>query len=156
MNNQVFKRLLDCIKNEQDIFEALVSADNSSDLNVNSSEIINYLEFSKEDNALSGPIVGNIIITEGDILSVLRIIHDLILHNGTFTLFINSDNLGTITYLIEKVNKIYQELNVNVTINLDYSKNYNSHLNSLVTIIGSADFVKTASKDFKNPNQLIM
>ena len=66
------------------------------------------------------------------------------------------DNLGTITYLVKLANKVYQELNINVVLEIDYSKNYNRYLNELVTIIGSDDFVKTTSIDFPNANQIIL
>ena len=156
MNNNVYKRLLEIIKNEEADFKTLVDADNIFDLNVTSEDILNFLEFTQAENVLNAPIVGNTLITEGDILSVLKIIHDIINYSGKYILYINDDNLGTNTYLVKLANKIYQELNINVILELDYSKNYNRYLNELVTIIGSDDFVKTASIDFPNANQIIL
>ena len=156
MNNNVYKRLLEIIKSEADDFKTLVDADNIFDLNVTSEDILNFLEFTPAENVLNAPIVGNILITEGDILSVLKIIHDIANYSGRYILYINDDNLGTITYLVKLANKIYQELNINIILEIDYSKNYNRYLNELVTIIGSEDFVKTASIDFPNANQIII
>ena len=147
MNNNVYKRLLEIIKSEAADFKTLVDADNIFDLNVTSEDILNFLEFTQAENVLNAPIVGNILITEGDILSVLKIIHDIANYSGRYILYINDDNLG---------NKIYQELNINIILEIDYSKNYNRYLNELVTIIGSEDFVKTASIDFPNANQIII
>ena len=156
MNNNVYRRLLEIIKSEEEDFKTLVDADNIFDLNVTSEDILNFLEFTQTENVLNAPIVGNILITEGDILSVLKIIHDIENYSGKYILYINDDNLGTITYLVKLANKVYQELNINVVLEIDYSKNYNRYLNELVTIIGSDDFVKTTSIDFPNANQIIL
>ncbi len=156
MNNNVYKRLLEIIKSEEADFRTLVDADNIFDLNVTADDILNFLEFSSQDEILSAPIVGSILITEGDILTILKIIHDIVNYSGKYILFINDDNLGTNTYLVKLANKIYKEYNLNVEIELDYSKNYNHYLNELVTIIGSEDFVKTSVGDFQNANQIIL
>lgn len=156
MNNIIFQRLLSIINNKKEEFNTLVEADNINNLNVTSEEVINYLEFTTNELLLKGPIVGNIIITEGDVLSILKIIHDLVNYEGEYLLYINDDNIGTITYLITLANKIYEELNLNIKITLDYGKNYNKYLNELVTIIGSNNFVETASHDFTNTNLIIM
>lgn len=156
MNDSVYKRLLQCISEEKESFDMLISADNVLGLNVTSEDIINFLEFTPKGNLLNTSIIGNIIITEGDILSVLKLVHDLINYEGEYILYINDDNLGTITYLVSRANKIYNELNLNITINLDYSENYNHLINNLVTIIGSEDFIETASVDFNNANKIIV
>lgn len=156
MNNVIYKKLLTIIKDEKESFDMLIEADNILGLNVTSDDISNYLEFTSNEKILNSPIVGNIIITEGDILSILKIIHDIVFYEGEYILYINDDNLGTNTYLVSRANKIYQELDINVKITIDYSENYNAHLNSLVTIVGSENFVRTASNDFKNFNQAIV
>ena len=114
-----------------------------------------YLEFTNTDKLLSNNIMGNIIITEGDVLSVLKLIHDLVYYNGEYILFINDDNRGIITYLVKRANQIYNELGINVNLKIDYNKNYNSYINNAVTIIGSNDFVNTACKDFTNYNIIV-
>ncbi len=157
MNNyNIYKKLLTVINNEYEAFQTLVNADNSLGLNVTCDDIINYLEFSPQYMFSDSPIAGNILITEGDILSILKIFHNLINYEGEFILYINNDNPGTITYLVTKMNEIYKNLNINIVIKIDYSNNYNDYLNSLVTIIGSEEFVETAKKDFKNANQVIV
>ena len=155
-NNSVYKRLLEIIKSEENDFKTLVDADNILGTSVTSEEILNYLEFTQDENVLNAPIVGNILITEGDILSILKIIHDIVNYSGKYIIHINDDNLGTNTYLVKLANKIYQELKVNVILEIDYSKNYNKYLNDLVTIIGSDNFVKTVAFDFPNANQIII
>ena len=155
-NNNVYKRMLEIIKSEEADFKTLVNADNVLGNSVTSEEILNYLEFTQDENVLNAPIVGNILITEGDILSILKIIHNIVNYSGKYIIHINDDNLGTNTYLVKLANKIYQELKVNVVLEIDYSKNYNKYLNELVTIIGSDNFVKTVSYDFPNANQIII
>lgn len=157
MNNiLIYRKLLDVIKDEEEAFKILVNADDSLGLGATYDDIVCYLEYSLEEKTLKGPIVGNIILTEGDVLSTLKIVHDLVFYEGEFTLFINEMNIGVNTYLIERVNKIYQDYNLDLHITIDYSKNYNNYLENLVTIIGSEDYVKTTMKDFSNPNQIIV
>lgn len=156
MNNFIYNRLLEIIAEEKEAFDTLISADNVLGLNVSSDDLIDFLEFETSEKILKAPIIGNVIITEGDILSVLRVIHDIIYYEGEYILYINNDNVGTITYLINRANKIYQEANINIKIKIDYSDNYNAYLNSLVTILGSENFVKTSETDFKNPNKIII
>ena len=155
MINNVFNKLLEYINLEQDAFNTLINADNTLGLNVTVDDIYNYLEFTNTDKLLSNNIMGNIIITEGDVLSVLKLIHDLVYYNGEYILFINDDNRGIITYLVKRANQIYNELGINVNLKIDYNKNYNSYINNAVTIIGSNDFVNTACKDFTNYNIIV-
>lgn len=156
MNNAIYKRLIGYINEENDAFKTLVDTDNVLGLNVTVDDIMNFLEFTNAELTLSGPLVGKVLITEGDVVTILKIIHDLPAYEGEYTLFINGDNIGVITYLVDRTNKIYDDLKCNVKINIDYSDNYNNYLNSLVTIAGSDDFVKSAAKDFKECNQIIM
>lgn len=152
----IYKRLLEYINNEKESFETLISADNVLGLNVTSEDIFNYLEFHSNGRELNSPIIGNIIITEGDILSVLKIIHDITNYNGEYILYINEDNIGTITYLVSRANMIYKEFSINVNIRLDYNENYNAYVNNLVTIIGSEEFVNTAGDDFPSGNKIVV
>ena len=156
MSNNIYKRMLEIIKSEEEDFKTLVDADNILGLNVTPEDIINYLEFTQDENVLNESIIGNILITEGDILTVLKIIHNIVNYSGKYIIHINDDNIGTNTYLVKQANKIYQELNLNVALEIDYSKNYNKYLNELVTIIGSDDFVKTVSMDFPNAKEIII
>ena len=158
MNNVfIYRKLLDYLKEEEEAVKILINADNELGLLPTYDEVVEYLEYSFEEKTLSGPLVGNIFLTEGDILSTLKIVHDLVNSpEGKYTLFINEMNIGLNTYIVDKVNKIYDEYNLDLKINLDYRKNYNQYLNSLVTIVGSEDYVMTASKDFKNANQIIV
>ncbi len=153
-SNNIYKRLLQILNIERENFKILIDADSILGLNVLEEDIINYLEFASNDNAIKAPIVGNIIITEGDIISILKIIHDITHYEGVFTLYINYDNMGTIAYLINRANKIYQELNLNVKIEINFAENYNQYLNELVTIIGSEKFVNIAGIDFPNANKV--
>jgi len=153
MKNNINARLLEIILNDKDNFEILITADNELGINVTSNEIINYLEFSK-DSFINDKINGNTIITEGDILSVLKTINILKNYAGNYTIFINDDNLGTITYLIKIANMIYEENGLNVKLVVDYSDNYNSYLNTPVTIIGSETFIKECKSDFENAHTI--
>lgn len=156
MNNSIYKKLLNKIQEELESFNMLIDADNVLGLNVGVEDIINYLEFASDDNSLNGPILGNIIITEGDILSILKIINDLKNNTGDYILYINNDNIGTNTYLISRGNKIYKDLGINVNIRIDYSDNYNEYLDELVTVIGSEKFIKESEQDFSNANHIIV
>lgn len=155
MINDVNSKLLEIIKTEREAFDTLINADNVLGLNVTSTDIISYLEFSTSNDILNYPIIGNVIISEGDLITILKVIRELVNYEGKYTLYINDDNVGTITYLVKRANSIYKELNINLEIEIDYSKNYNKYLNKLVTIIGSEDFVETASKDFENANKIV-
>ena len=152
----IYIKLLEKIINEKESFDLLTDTDNTLGLNVTSEDIINYLEFSREGNELNGPLIGNIIITEGDILSILKIINDLKNYCGEYILYINNDNAGTITYLVKRANEIYKELEINVFIKIDYSDNYNAYLNELVSIIGSEEFILESEADFSNANHIIV
>lgn len=156
MENNFYIDMLKYISAEREAFDKLVSTDNVLGLNVSSDDIISYLEFAREDDNIKNPIIGNIIITEGDVLSVLRIIYDIMNYEGEYTLYINEDNVGTITYLISRANILYKEYKLNLFLKIDYSENYNKYLDEIVTIIGSYEFVSVASKDFKSANKIIM
>ena len=90
-NNNVYKRMLEIIKSEEADFKTLVNADNVLGNSVTSEEILNYLEFTQDENVLNAPIVGNILITEGDILSILKIIHNIVNYSGKYIIHINDD-----------------------------------------------------------------
>jgi len=156
MNNSIYKRLLNKIIEENESFNMLIDADNVLGLNVTVEDIINYLEFASDDNSLNGPILGNIIITEGDILSILKILNDLKNNTGEYIIYINNDNIGTVTYLVSRANKIYKDLGLELVIKIDYSDNYNEYLESLVTVIGSEAFIKESELDFSNANHIIV
>lgn len=156
MKNKVYQKLLDVIKNELGSFDTLISADNVLGLNVTSEDVINFLEFSNTDKVLSAPIIGNILITEGDVLSVLKIISDLQYNTGEYVLYINNDNVGTNTYLVNRANKIYQELGIELVIKIDYSDNYNAYFDSLVSIVGGNIFNSECETDFSNANHIIV
>lgn len=156
MNNSIYRMLLNKIEEEKESFDMLIDADNVLGLNVSSDDIINYLEFASDDKSLNGPILGNVIITEGDILSILKIINDLKNNTGEYILYINNDNIGTISYLISRANKIYKDLGLDLLIKIDYSDNYNEYLDTLVTVIGSDVFIKESEIDFNNANHIIV
>ena len=156
MNNSIYRMLLNKIEEEKESFDMLIDADNVLGLNVSSDDIINYLEFASDDKSLNGPILGNVIITEGDILSILKIINDLKNNTGEYILYINNDNIGTISYLISRANKIYKDLGLDLLIKIDYSDNYNEYLDTLVTVIGSDAFIKESEIDFNNANHIIV
>lgn len=154
--NSVTCNLLNKIILEREDFDILVNADNSIGLNVTSEDIINFLEFTTDDQVITSPIIGNIIITEGDILSVLKTILSLSKYEGNYKIFINEDNMGTNAYLVSRANDCYKELNLNIEIEIDFNENYNKYVNDMVTLIGSKDFIETASVDFNNPNKIIV
>lgn len=156
MKNKIFIKLLDYIYKDKEVFDASVKADNTLGINISSNDIVDYLDYSFEDLTKTDQIRGNVIITEGDVESVLRAIKDLENYKGDYILFINKDNMAIISYFIKRANDIYKELNIPVKILIDYSDNYNKYINELVTIIGKETFINTVSKDFKNSNLVIV
>lgn len=154
--NNFYIRLLKFISEDREDFNMLVDTDNTLGLNVTSDDIINYLEFGINNDIFKSPIIGNVIVTEGDILSTLKIISNLTKYEGEYILYINEDNAGTITYLVTRANLIYKEMNLNLNITIDYSENYNKYLDKIVTLIGSKEFLNTASKDFTKANQILV
>lgn len=154
--NNVFVALYNKILSDKDDFNLLMKVDKIINLNIGVDEILNFLEFSNDIKNLNGDINNNIIITEGDVISILRIIHDLAYNTGYFLLYINDDNKAIITYIVKNANSIYKELNIEVEIKIDYSKNYNNYLENDVTIVGSEVFVNTAKEDFANCETIIV
>lgn len=153
---QIYNELRQIIDKYYKDFVRLVNKDNTLGLNVSPEEVISYLEFSSDESFLSSPIVGNIIITEGDILSTLKVIKTLTKYDGSYLLYINGDNLNLNTFFIRMANMLYMKLGINVKIKLDYSKNYNSYLGALVNLVGSNNFVTSAKEDFSSANQIIV
>lgn len=157
MENSFYDRMLDVISGEREAFDILVSADDVNGYGVKSSEIINFLEYSSNEQfMLKDKIFGNILITEGDIMSILLILNDLCSYNGEYLLYINNTNMGTITYLVKVANHIYESVGLNVHLQIEYSKNYNNYINEDVSIVGCEELVMAASKDFNNPKKIII
>ena len=156
MNNSIYKNLLLKIIEEKQGFDVIINADNVLGLNVTSEDIINYLEFAPDTNSLNGLIVGNIIITEGDVLSIIKLINDLKIYTGEVTLYINDDTIGTNTYLAKTATDIYNNLELDLKIVVDYSNNYNAYVKSMVTIIGSKTFIEECENDFTNANKIVV
>ena len=156
MSNDIYSIILKIIMEQQREFIAIVNADNVMGLNVNSQDIIDYLEFNSSSELLTNNIIGNILITEGDIITTLKIIHDLVDYHGNYVLYINGDNKGTISYLVTIANRIYDEYGIDVHITIDYDDNYNNYLNKQVNIIGSSNFVNTAYQDFKEYQLIVV
>ncbi len=155
MNNNVYELLLNNISLNNELFNEIVNLDNTLGLNATYDDIIDYLEYSFVDNELPSEINSKIIITEGDILTILKILHDLVYYKGEFIIYINSDNMLTINYLVNVANNIYEKNLLDVRIRIDNSNNYNKYLDSNVIIIGSSNFVNTAYQDFNNYNLII-
>ena len=51
---------------------------------------------------------------------------------------------------------IYQELGLDLKLEIDYSDNYNALLNELVTIVGSEEFILETNEDFPNANHIVV
>ncbi len=154
--NEIYNQLLQVINYDREAFDKVVYADNPSGIGINSNDLIEYLEFSINEDYLNHEIKTKVIITNGDVYTTLKIIHDLAFEKGIYILYINDNNVSTNYYFVSMVNKIYEKLNINVNINIDMRKNYNDYLNEEVTIIGSSNFVREAKKDFTKANVIII
>lgn len=153
MRVELIKKLLEYISTEREPLEILLKSDNEYEP-VCISDITNSLVSIANEEPLE--IKNKKLLTEGDILTILRIICSLISYTGDYILFINETNMGFITYIVDRANTIYESLNLNVKINIDYSKNYNSYLASTITLIGSEDFINTSKPDFINPELIYL
>ena len=151
MNSLIFAKLLEYIYNDGDAFDTLLRLDKIEEKD----NIIAFLN-SRNSLLVTSPIIGNRILTEGDIYMTLRIINSLYLYQGEYILFINDENKATNAYLVKRANDIYTSLGLDTTINIDYAKNYNKYLESYVTLIGSEDFILTSRADFPYGNYIII
>ena len=147
MNNGIYDVLLEYLTNDLENFSKLLNLDNPLGLGPTVDDILEYLEFTNTETVL---------ITEGDILSVLKIVHDISFLEGDFLLYINAENEAIISYLIKIVNKIFIDYDLKLRIKIDYDLNYNAYKDAPVTIIGSEEFVNTAGKDFQNKEIIIV
>ena len=154
--NEVYNKLLEIINNDRISFDKVVNNDNKMGLGITAEEIINYLEFSINEDYLKAEIKENIIITNGDVYGILKIIHDLAFEKGKYILYINANNISTNYYFIKMANKIYEALDINVKIKEDLSSNYNKYLNSKVILIGSQRFIDEAKGDFNNASIIVI
>jgi len=144
MNNEVTKELLKNIDNDRESLNIIL--ENDRIYNPLKLDDLIRLIYINKDSFL--PFNGHTLLTEGDIEAIIKIIISLTRQEGNYILFINHSNIGTITYLIKAINKIYERLGINVFIEIDYSRNYNFYMNDHVTLIGSKDFVNTSKHDF--------
>ncbi len=154
--NDFYEKLLIKIEDNIDNFKTLISLDNALGNNFNIEDIINFLKFPKDFNFISDKIIGNILITEGDIFTIIKLLQKLSNLEGNYILYINNFNEATNSFLVMISNKIYKEMNKNINITIDYDQNYNKYLNEMVNIIGSEEFVNTAKKDFSHYNEVII
>ncbi len=156
MNNGIYDVLLEYLTNDLDNFSKLLNLDNPLGLGPTVDDILEYLEFTNTETVLEKEINNKVLITEGDILSILKIVHDLAFLEGDFLLYINAENKAIISYLIKIVNKIFVDYDLKLRIKIDYDLNYNAYKDTPVTIIGSEEFVNTAGKDFNNKELIIV
>ncbi len=154
MNNGIYELLSQKIINNIDEFNNLLNLDNPLGLEPTTNDILEYLEFTNTETVLNDNNFNNVIITEGDVLSTLKIIHDLSFYEGSYILYINDNNKAINTFLIRLACQIYNEYELNIKIKIDYSKNYNDFLEVPVTLIGSEEFINAAAKDFVNCNKI--
>lgn len=152
MNNIIFTKLLEYIYDDEDALTTLLQADQLKEKD----NIIAFLNSCNTSSYLTSPIIGNSILTEGDIYTTLKLINDLALYQGEYTLYINDENKATNAYLVKRANDIYASLGIEVTIIIDFAQNYNNYLGSPVTLIGSEDFVLTSKEDFPYGNYIIV
>lgn len=154
--NEIYNNILEIINKNRKSFDIVVSADNLNELNITSEEIINFLEYSVKEEYLSDEIKTKVIITNGNVLCTLKIIHDLAFEEGNYILFINEENVSINYFFVDIVNVIYRKLKINVQIKLDLNINYNKYLDKDVTLIGDETFINEAKNDFQNVSTIIV
>ena len=121
--------------------------------NLNPNEKLSkFLKDNTINRFFSSPIIGNIIISDGDVYNTLKIINDLAFLKGNF-LLLTKGNIND--YFIKRANNIYQDLNLNVSLELKNIEDYSLYLDSYLTIIGNEEFVLRIKDSFKYSNYII-
>lgn len=121
--------------------------------NLNPNEKLSkFLKDNTINRFFSSPIIGNIIISDGDVYNTLKIINDLAFLKGNF-LLLTKGNIND--YFIKRANNIYQDLNLNVSLELKNIEDYSLYLDSYLTIIGNEEFVLKIKDSFKYSNYII-
>ena len=121
--------------------------------NLNPNEKLSkFLKDNTINRFFSSPIIGNIIICDGDVYNTLKIINDLAFLKGNFIL-LTKGNIND--YFIKRANNIYQDLNISVTLELKNIEDYSLYLDSYLTIIGNEEFVLKIKDSFKYSNYII-
>ena len=121
--------------------------------NLNPNEKLSkFLKDNTINRFFSSPIIGNIIISDGDVYNTLKIINDLAFLKGNFIL-LTKGNIND--YFIKRANNIYQDLNLNVSLELKNIEDYSLYLDSYLTIIGNEEFVLRIKDSFKYSNYII-
>ncbi len=154
--NEIYNKLLEIIGEDPQEFQTVVNADNPAGIGITCEELWDFLEFSINEDYLNKEINSSILITNGNVYTTLKIIHDLAFKTGNFIIYINENNVSTNYYFMKMANKIYEKLGLNVQIRADLSRNYNKYLDQSVTLIGSESFMREAKKDFSNANVIII
>ena len=150
MSNAVFNYLLKYIT--KDKIKDILAYDEVG----SKKDIIAFLTFSETSSYLTSPIIGNTIITDGNIYTTLKIINDVILLHGEFTINISNTNKVLNTYLVKRANDIYQKLNMDIRLFIDYSLSANKYQDKYVTIIGSKAFVIEKKEQLPFANYIII
>lgn len=121
--------------------------------NLNPNEKLSkFLKDNTINRFFSSPIIGNIIISDGDVYNTLKVINDLAFLKGNF-LLLTKGNIND--YFIKRANNIYQDLNLNVSLELKNIEDYSLYLDSYLTIIGNEEFVLRIKDSFKYSNYII-
>ena len=121
--------------------------------NLNPNEKLSkFLKDNTINRFFSSPIIGNIIISDGDVYNTLKIINDLAFLKGNF-LLLTKGNIND--YFIKRANNIYQDLNLNVSLEFKNIEDYSLYLDSYLTIIGNEEFVLRIKDSFKYSNYII-
>lgn len=150
MSNSVFNNLLNYIQNDN--IEDILNYDNINDKN----DIMAFLNASETSTYLTSPIIGHSIISDGNFYTTLKIINDISLLHGEFTLCIGGVNQAINMYLIKRANEIYERLNIDVKIAIDYDFSLNKYKDNYVTIIGREKFVLSLKEKCLYSNYIII
>ncbi len=149
MSNLVFNKLIQYLV--LDDIEKLTDKNDFSQ-----EELLSFLQDSNTSSYLTSPIIGNTIITDGNIYTTLKIINDLALQQGNFALLISKEYESINAYLVKRASEIYKSLNINVSITLYTLDSYNNYIDRYLTLIGNENFVLSGKKVFPYCNYIIV
>ncbi len=149
MNNPVFNKLIQYLV--LDDIEKLKDEDDFS-----KEEILAFLQESNTSSYLTSPIIGNTIITDGNLYTTLKIINDLALEQGSFVLLTSKNHEKINNYLVKRAEEIYKALSINVSLTIYIVISYNDYIDRFLTLIGNENFVLSGKKLFPYCNYIIV
>lgn len=149
MNNPVFNKLMQYL-----VLDDITKLKDQEDFT--KEELLAFLQESNTSSYLTSPIIGNTIITDGNLYTTLKIINDLALQQGSFVLLTSKNNERLNNYLVSRACEIYKSLNIDVSLTIYMVQSYDSYIDHYLTLIGNENFVLKGKSLFPYCNYIII